>query len=511
MEIGKWRERVVETATSVLDLIQKYTPRNDPLGRFLIGTVLVLVCVFFSAFLIWVLGRYFYEGALALVAFAMVCIVIVIAIVAFTHYGPPGSRNSARISFVLVFSMLLVWRVIGSPHVDHIYRDALFEVSYLRLMSSAIQLQEFMDAVPSREDHAGPAPNLDSFFIDQAVSDAIEGELNGTNASTLDQSSILYMATDRSSLLLDGPLSVSPERWRQHGALLLAAKKVTLGKGAVLHIGGNSLIVLTYELHVEPGSRIVAFDRTSRAKDISGSGSDGSGAGNLYLVLLGPATGKLSIDLTGEEGENGRAGEIGEDKSFSPPTPDPQSPIVDGQSQVLATGDPEFSAFMDKARHENETDQIRPTDVRKEIGDKIQRCTVAKYCIILSCNQPPSQAARGNTGGTGGPGDNGGDGGRSGKLVIRSVDSAQTVLQHISISTTESDAGYGGPGGRGGRGGPPGPSGKSDLLGICAKPNTGEWGEQGSEGQAGLNGRRGELQDPVLGWLPLHSFFGQLR
>ena len=271
---------------------------------------------------------------------------------------------------------------------------------------------------------------------------------------------------------------------------LIVATKVNIEANVTIFIGANDLVIVANDLTLGKGARIVGFEPADFDRTLPSSGSPGITSGNLYLIVTGDVSGTLDVELTGSHGENGKTGGRGRD-TIELPTLDPGAPVVDGESQMIATGDSDFGEFLRRAKAQNLPDPVNPA-LTLDITRKIEACETARKCFVLACKRPASQAAKGKRGGSGLSGENGGDGGDNGTLFIRSQASAFTIADdHIRFLMTAeglhltSQGGAMGPGGRGGRGGPPPVQAGGTTLNICPKPNVGQDGEIGDDGPSG--------------------------
>lgn len=217
---------------------------------------------------------------------------------------------------------------------------------------------------------------------------------------------------------------------------VLKYDRLILGRGGFITTGGQDVRLEIGELLSDQGT-IQTFSEGQKAE----KGRDGRGGGKIELVV-GRATGKLFLELRGEDGGNGLDGK----------DPDESLRGAKGYSGAPAM----YSGSFDTGGHRLE--------------------------------RPAKDGGRGGPGLPGFPGGNGARGGNSGFASIRIIETSEFELVAQKRPGIGGSYGLGGKGGPGGFGGDPG----TDHLaqGSGAAPYTSP-GQQGAEGPAGVNGNTG--------------------
>ena len=234
----------------------------------------------------------------------------------------------------------------------------------------------------------------------------------------LDRVKQVQILASRPELLLKGTLEMAAGEKR-----VLVASTLNLQGGTITTNGGD-LTIIVNNLRSDNGT-IRAFANPSA----SSPGQAGKSGGHVGLVVYGAITGRLAVDLQGQNGADGTPGTNGKAGSKGAGGANGASSAVD-------------------------------------------------------CKRGPE---KGKTGGSGTPGMDGGQGyagGAGGVLVIQTanVDAVQRV-----IGTPQLDGGLGGSGGQGGTGGPGGPGGDGGGPNGWCHGN----GPQGDQGAPGGNGKTG--------------------
>jgi len=89
---------------------------------------------------------------------------------------------------------------------------------------------------------------------------------------------------------------------------------------AQILIGRSKLFILAHNLILNGNVQLRGFDRGPRTKGEVGSGAPGWNAGNVSIFVLGSiqGTGKVTVDLRGEDGDTGQVGEAGQPETTRP-------------------------------------------------------------------------------------------------------------------------------------------------------------------------------------------------
>lgn len=185
----------------------------------------------------------------------------------------------------------------------------------------------------------------------------------------------------------------------------------------------------------QPGSR--GYDG-----ETGNSGIDGAAAPGIVLLfrhIIGE--GRISIDVSGMDGQRGGDGQNG------------------GRGGAGAAG-----------------------------ADSIGQVVLKNFFVSQGCIRPPTSGGAGGDGGDGGSGGRGGNGGSSGDVLIFTT--SQSELKHLDVdhhAGLGADSGNPGNGGPGGAGGPAG----RDIGGCGAQAQNGLDGVAGKIAGAGLQGGTG--------------------
>lgn len=212
--------------------------------------------------------------------------------------------------------------------------------------------------------------------------------------------------------------------------------RIVLGRGSFITTGGQDVRLEIGELVSDQGT-IQTFAEGQKAE----IARDGRSGGKIELVV-GRASGKLHLELRGEDGGNGVNGK----------DPDESLRGTKGYPGANAI----YSGSYDTGGH--------------------------------NLQSPAQNGGRGGPGLPGFPGGNGGRGGNSGSASIKILEASEFDLSVQKIPGLGGVNGVGGKGGPGGFGGDPG----KDLLAQGAsRPIYTSPGPQGAEGPAGPNGNAG--------------------
>lgn len=506
MEKGWWNQ-VFGAGKSTIELIQKHTARNDPIGRLLVATILVLVCAGFAALLQLLLGRYLLDGIFALTQVALVVILVIVCVCALTPYGPKDFRWAARTGLLLVVLSTMVWGLVDRYTLDQISFKLRERVEFVRLMLGLQTMGEFLASLSNRSGAVSESVQV------LAASQPLMKSVRDTNYSP-DAWALVTAMAERPAIKI--PSSTMLRGAGAGSVYAIVGGSVQLEDNLNLDLGDGDLVILANDLRVGNNVTISGFKQHSVDRNLPGSGRNGSPSGNLFLVVTGRVDGVLTAKLLGEQGQNGEAGQKGED-ILAPPLSPPGS-LIAGVSEVISTDEDRFRPFIEDAK-KNNVDSGAAPDIVLEIGNRIDACASSKNCLIFRCRTPPSAAQKGNPGKSGQPGGNGGDAGNNGAVFVRSQADPNSILRdHVHIASGPdgkpqvAKGGAIGPAGRGGKGGPPGDPGKDDPLRVCPRPNPGEHGDFGVDGQSSLDrpdGRNGLPQDPRLFALSLKDYFGR--
>ena len=231
--------------------------------------------------------------------------------------------------------------------------------------------------------------------------------------------------------------------------------------GARLIIGSGSLVVIANSF-ISENAEILAFDEPANSgADATEPGSDGKDGfhgqrGGRVTMELGKlevvqGSSELFLDLRGQKGGDGGNGSTGTKGA----TGNPGKEAIEG-------GYPDIN------------------------GGGWRR----------TCDQSPTNGARGGTGNSGGNGGTGGNGGIGGAAII-SI--ATEGASKVKIVDQKSEFGVLGKGGDGGEGGDGGAAGYKHKRNICARSaDPGEPGPKGEPGEDGEDGIGGDAPRIVI-------------
>jgi hypothetical protein len=246
-----------------------------------------------------------------------------------------------------------------------------------------------------------------------------------------DPRDIIQKLAGKPQLLVQGTLRLASADERR----ILAVSSLRIDSGTIITNGGD-LTIEVNNLSSDNGS-IRDFANPQQPRQNAG----GLGGGRVTLIVYGTVSGRLSVDMRGQDGAPGSNGTNG------------------SKGPKGARGDNASSGVVD-------------------------------------CHRG---AGAGGKGGTGTAGTNGGDGysgGNGGVLIVRSAspERARTLIGDVLV-----EGGDGGPGGVGGKGGPGGDGGDGGSpVGLCSGggPNgpPGDPGPDGISGKAGAKGSPGSVR-----------------
>jgi hypothetical protein len=502
-----WWDQGFRAAKSTLGLIQQHTTRNDPIGRLLVATILFLLCAGFAALLELLLGRHLYDGIFALTEVALCVVFVILCVGALTPYGPKEFRWAARTGLIVVVLSTMVWELVDRYSVAQISLKVRERVEFVRVMLGLQTIGEFLTSLSNKSGTV--AMNVQVL----PASEPLMKSVRDTNYSP-DAWRLLTAMAERPDIKISSSTVLTGAG--AESVYAIVGGTVQFEENVNLELGGSDLVIVANYLRIGKNVTFSGFQEHSVDGNLPGSGQRGSPSGNLFLIITGKVEGVLAAKLIGQHGQNGEAGQKGEDV-LNPPVGTPGS-LIAGMSEVISTDDDQFRTFIEDAK-KNNVDSGASPEIVSEIGKRIDACASSKNCLIFRCKTPPSAAQKGNPGGSGQPGGNGGDAGNNGAVIVRSQEDPNSLLKnHVLIAMGPdgkpkvAEGGAIGPAGRGGKGGPPGESGKDDPLKICPRPNPGERGDFGVDGQSSRdrpNGRNGLPQDPRPLELSLRDYFGR--
>ena len=223
---------------------------------------------------------------------------------------------------------------------------------------------------------------------------------------------------------------------------VVAARNLRFANSRII-TNGNKLEIFAEEIDADSASSIMSFTTRNALPPSSPlpetrdgpSGIAGRNAGDVTIHVIQDFRDKLTLELSGQDGQPGTSGQRGSTGSRG------------------ATG-------------------------------RSGKCGTAG----VGCRSGPGDGGNGGPGGTGGRGGNGGAGGNGGNIVIVffNKDPSETNLPVYS-----NDGGRPGAAGQGGAGGAGGPGGDKGNRGPCCRRNAAHNGAQGPNGSAGPSGNHG--------------------
>lgn len=222
---------------------------------------------------------------------------------------------------------------------------------------------------------------------------------------------------------------------------LVQSEKIVLRYDRLVLHSGAQLITQGGNLRIEVGELIAdqAFIRSFKEGQKAAQGQAGRNGGNLELIV-GKASGHLTLEMRGEDGSDGRNGQAPDEKLRG-------TKGINGKNAVYING----------------TSLIQHGKIRVASAEG---------------------GGGGGTGLRGYPGENGFRGGDSGNLILKIDRKENFGLKTLKSPGRGGLAGVGGAGGKGGFGGDPG----KDLLVPNLNTSPGPQGADGPQGPDGIPG-----------------------
>ena len=245
----------------------------------------------------------------------------------------------------------------------------------------------------------------------------------------------------------------------------------------VAALEGQGRLFLGSKAHLKPSASLsLSFP------EIHSDGAIIEGRGLPVSIRARKATGKLTLDIRGQngaagkdgkEGSPGQRGRDGQNATTNRTCLAPNCQTVGGYpAQSLGRQD-EIDAYY----------QFAETHWPKESS---------AYRSLWRCSRSASVGENGETGGQGENGTSGTNGEDSSTLFLEIADTQGLKIQ---IEKAFSQGGRGGAGGQGGAGGPGGKSGQNEARNICPplSPRDGNAGSRGTTGRRGEDGFPGKI------------------
>jgi hypothetical protein len=478
---------------------------GDPLRGPLIAVVVVLVVASFVSLVYAILRNRLFDVLFIIVLVALLGLALALIWVAAYPGQAPGQRRGAQRVLLAAIAVILVtsWSIdTGSMGIA---RQARFAFHYFRLDLGAARFEDFIDGTTSND---SDVESLDTFEINQRDNEPIIPGI-GSGGSVTNQRDLLKALTMYGTLKITGKARVT-RPW-QTGTILLGAHTLELD-GAEIEIGRYNLVIVANNITVHSGATIRAFAPRPGGEPApthpNGTGIEGLNAGDVHLAVLGSVSGKINVDLRGEDGGPGSPGQNGRDV---PPDQVPKTLESDGVGIIRPISQKELEAIRDTYKDPS-------PQVRQQQNEVISEC--GSHCLINECTHTASAGTKGiDADATDllverGNGKSGGKGGDGGHLYVytRPGHSGNVRDGIVLEGTAHSKGGHGGLPGRPGRGGPGGkrlPTGPQDPFRICAKGSDGPSGADGRASSTGQEGTDGQTSvGPIPHEIDLTTFFG---
>jgi hypothetical protein len=435
------------------------------------------------------------------------------------------AQRNARASLLLLAGVGAGAVIAVNLFVVPIWENVHFQFAFQRLKWNAIDLPAFFADVDLAQ-ASGEAVTQSN------IADQDESELPFTSDGRIsDTQTLLRLIARRRAAVISGKIKLNPVPDRH--IALIAAEQVTFARGSSLELGSTTLVVAAASVVVEPDASIVAFEPgdvpSNAGLAFSSKGVQGGKSGDLRIVLLNSisGTGKVSVDLRGQQGGQGAPGEV-----YRPRPPSGDAPALEGRPrwEFRPLGPDEIKHIEDEFTRERPfligSPRTLPTAILS--AQTLQTCHAKSgSCVAVVCAEDLGSWAndsRGRAGETGDKGGNGGAGGHSGTpgsftlfylagTALKSDDIALKFAwvdgSEIALAPKPQKGGQPGEGGKGGSGGAGGRGLAADPLGACPSGVSGEPGHDGPPGKTGDPGE--ETQGVAARFIRLTPLFGRAQ
>lgn len=496
---------VSETTTFLgdryLPFVEKALGRKDVLGSLLRLITAALPLLLLST----ILFSFNISGVILSLGLFLLLVVVLIGaacvMVGYHPSTPPVAASRARKRLMGLLSLITLCVVLplllteGKLNLQSFLRGAKLLEQDMRVLLGKQTLTAAAAAVPYQLSRL-PISDADEFRL-KAIEvgpqseDALGLLINkwGDNNITIDdRSKFLAALTKIGTIRISGKPIDLARRGYPPKKFVLIARKIEIDPHAPILIGSNDVTLIAADFDFGNGSSIQAFDRRQYgAEEVQvGSGESGRAAGTLRIAALGSITGKLNVDLRGEDGDAGKRGDDGRDgEGFS----DGQPPAAGVPGAVIvANGNYDFWKYDEGSKHWYR-DPVSAEVIEKISASLVEgplmvlatetglHCT-SEPCVVLRCAKYAGSGRPGNPGSAPNPGAPGGLGGLSGRFHRYFL--GDVSWDPINIVPGKSNDGPRGLPGRPGRGGKGEDGGAADALGACSPGPPGPPGNDAS-------------------------------